>query len=327
MEVWDVVVVGAGVTGLTLAHQLQNRGHSVLLLDKGSRPGGRLASRPFNGQLVNPAAESVLVRDPEVSAEISRRTGAEFLAATAAAAPGAETQWEFNAPAGEIAKRWAVGTEQRKCFVTRLDVLPTGLIHVVAQASGEAIAARTVVLTAPVPQSIHILQNSELTVSPELNTVSYDRRAVLLCTVDGFLPGSAEPLAAGPLDTAVLDWVRVRHQDDSGRSWLEVFATTAWSEATWNDDLNLSQMTLLAGLHRLHPEAHVLDSELKRWRYANAVTTAETAWHQVPGTAQVYLAGDGFSGARSHASGVSRAVRSGLDLAAELATVLAATPA
>lgn len=314
METWDVVVVGAGVTGLTVAHQLQSSGQSVLLLDKGSRPGGRLSSRPFAGKLLNPAAESVLVRDPQVQAEISRRTGAEFLAAPGA---GAEAEWTFAASAGEIAKKWAVGTEQRKRFITRLDVAPTGLIHVVAQASGEVIAARIVVLTAPVPQSIHILQNSSLTVSPELASVAYDRRAVLLCTVDGYLPGSEEH------QQSVIEWVRVRHQDESGRSWLEVFATAAWSEATWNDDLNLSQMTLLAELNRRYPEARVHDSELKRWRYANAVITAEMPWHQVPGTPGVYLAGDGFSGTPGHPSGVSRAVRSGLDLSAELKTVLA----
>lgn len=327
METWDVVVVGAGVTGLTVAHQLQSSGHSVLLLDKGSRPGGRLSSRPFEGKLLNPAAESVLVRDPEVQAEISRRTGADFVAAPGASAHDDVTKWTFAMSAGEVAKTWAVGTDQRKSFVTRLDVLPSGLISVVAQASGEAVGARVVVLTAPVQQSLHILQNSSLTVSPDLTAVRYDRRAVLLCTVDGFQPGAEQPSAAGSLDPAAIEWVRVRHQDESGRSWLEVFATAVWSEAIWNDDLNFSQMTLLAELNQRHPEALVHDSELKRWRYANAMTTAETPWHQVPGTPGVYLAGDGFSGTPGHPSGVSRAVRSGLDLAAELKTVLATEPA
>ena len=40
-----VLIVGAGVTGLTAARQLVTVGHEVLVLDKGWNPGGRMATR------------------------------------------------------------------------------------------------------------------------------------------------------------------------------------------------------------------------------------------------------------------------------------------
>jgi flavin-dependent dehydrogenase len=51
---YDVVVVGAGLAGLTCAKQLYDRGLSVCVLEEGARVGGRgkmvcahrLASRP-----------------------------------------------------------------------------------------------------------------------------------------------------------------------------------------------------------------------------------------------------------------------------------------
>jgi renalase len=321
MEQWDVVIIGAGVTGLTLAHHLQEGGRSVLLLDKGSRPGGRLASRPLAGVLLNPAAESVLVRDLDVQHEISRRTGAVF-DPVALSPRGEGALYTFTASAGEIAKRWAAGTDQRTCFVTQLEKADSGVLQVIPQGSGTPITAQSVVLTAPIPQSVQLLRNSGLAVNPALAAVGYDRRTVLLAVVHG--PGMASEFESGRLaESSLIESIRVRYQDGTGQIWLEVFATAAWSDTTWEQDVNLSQMMMLAELHRLVPEARTQTSELKRWRYANAVSCVGATWHQVPGPSAIYLAGDGFAGDgftgdQHQLSGISRAVRSGLDLAAAL---------
>jgi len=323
METWDVVVVGAGVCGLTIAQNLQERGRSVLLLDKGSRPGGRMASRPLGGRLLDPSVDTVRSHDAEVTREITRRTGSRF-----AAEIGGHADWTFDAPAGDIAKRWAAGTTLRRTFVTHLAVQDSGLIHVVPHGSGEPFGARAVVLTAPVPQSMQILRASRLDVAPPLLEVAYDKRDVLLCLVDGDGAGDCSVgnrLASSSTHAGAIEMIRARHRDDAGQVWLEVFASPLWSEATWETDATFSQAALLTELIRLLPGVRVVDSELKRWRYANAVRSFESpdtvpsaTYYRSEDQPGVFVAGDGFGRLHGHPSGVSRAVRSGLDVAREL---------
>ena len=312
METWDVVVVGAGVCGLTIARNLQDAGRAVLLLDTGSRPGGRLAGRPLGGTLLNPSVDTVRSHDAEVTREIIRRTGARFTPVTEDHA-----DWIFEDPAGDIATRWAAGTMLMRTFVTHIAVQDSGLIHVVTHASGAPFAGRAVVLTAPVPQSLQILRSSGLAVASALLDVAYDKRAVLLCVGDGV---GADHRGNRRASDGVIDAVRVRHRDDAGRVWLEVFASPQWSEATWDADATFSQAALLAELIRLRPGLRVVDSELKRWRYANAVgAVSDATFSRSEDQPAIFVAGDGFGRRHGHPSGVSRAVRSGLDVARVLA--------
>ncbi|MDA0567237.1 protoporphyrinogen oxidase [Streptomonospora sp. S1-112] len=60
-----VVVVGAGVSGLTAAHRLTRSGFRVTVLEAAPRVGGKLHASPVAGVPVDAGAESVLARRPE----------------------------------------------------------------------------------------------------------------------------------------------------------------------------------------------------------------------------------------------------------------------
>ncbi len=49
-KTYDTVVVGAGFSGIVAARDLVDRGHSVVVLEGGTRVGGRTYARPFTGQ-------------------------------------------------------------------------------------------------------------------------------------------------------------------------------------------------------------------------------------------------------------------------------------
>ncbi len=60
----DVIVVGAGVSGLTFAQDLHRRGADVLLLDKADRAGGCAQTVHQDGFLFEKGPFNLLVRDP-----------------------------------------------------------------------------------------------------------------------------------------------------------------------------------------------------------------------------------------------------------------------
>ncbi|MEX0429031.1 protoporphyrinogen oxidase [Nocardioides sp. DS6] len=63
-----IVVVGAGVGGLTAAHDLSSAGHEVAVLEAAPRVGGKLLTAPVAGVGVDVGAEAMLARRPEGTA-------------------------------------------------------------------------------------------------------------------------------------------------------------------------------------------------------------------------------------------------------------------
>ncbi|MFF7334875.1 protoporphyrinogen oxidase [Streptomyces sp. NPDC090306] len=69
-----VVVVGAGIAGLTAAHRLLERGARVTVLEASDRVGGKLLAGEIAGVRVDLGAESMLARRPE-AVGLARETG------------------------------------------------------------------------------------------------------------------------------------------------------------------------------------------------------------------------------------------------------------
>jgi len=66
----DIVVLGAGISGLTTAHALVRAGHDVLVIDRRHAPGGRIQTERRDGFLVEHGANSLVSPAPGAEALI-----------------------------------------------------------------------------------------------------------------------------------------------------------------------------------------------------------------------------------------------------------------
>jgi predicted NAD/FAD-dependent oxidoreductase len=308
MEPWDVVVVGAGVCGLTLARLLDESGRRVLVLDKGRGPGGRVSSKTLEGSLLDTSTNHVVSDDREVMDLLSRFAGARW-----EGKPHHNRYlWEFSETARGVMQAFAGTIPIQHTFVSHLVQERTDRIGLIRHGFGEPLWAKGVVLTAPVPQSQAIIAHSDFVLDYALDAVDYTKRQVLLAVFDGdgHMPDSA-------WSTDMIESVRFRPRPD-GLLGVEAFASEAWSEATWDQDATISQGRLLLEMGSLFDSARVWGSAVMRWRYSTPRTAYPDYFWSHPTISGLYMAGDAFGAGEQVSWGVTRATRSALMLAKSL---------
>ena len=87
----DVLVIGAGISGLSAAFQLARRGLGVEVIDAAARPGGVIGTERRNGVLFERGPNSILDTGPfinELLADLGREEGAKEGAAPPASEGG-----------------------------------------------------------------------------------------------------------------------------------------------------------------------------------------------------------------------------------------------
>ena len=62
----DIVIIGAGLTGLTTAFALRNKGRDVTILESADRVGGQIQSHHVNGFVFESGPNTGVVKYPEV---------------------------------------------------------------------------------------------------------------------------------------------------------------------------------------------------------------------------------------------------------------------
>jgi len=288
-----VVVVGAGVSGLTAAQRLTTAGHDVLVFDKGRSSGGRCATRRIGTAVFDHGAQFFTVRSDTFEQMVHG-----WLAA------GVAREWCRGFGDGDGHPRYCgVGgmTSITKHVANGLRVRYSSMAFSLSRTAtgwrvymddGSHHDAERVVLTCPIPQSMALLANTEIEVPDALRTIEYDKTIAALVVVNG---DSRVPAPGGvqQADETFSFIADNRQKGISPIGALTFHCSAAFSEEHWWYDATTTHDEVMRRARSWIGDATIVEHQPKRWRMA----TPRTTWPERCWSADgVTLAGDAFAG-------------------------------
>lgn len=321
----NIAIIGAGLAGLGAARELQRAGHAVTIFEKSRAVGGRLAARRAGIEghtlVFDHGAQNIKGADSaldaiarellgpsairEIAAPVCLHDGSRILPGDPAA--NAETKWSCEGGITRLAKALAAGGDIR--FGVRVASLSESVAGVELRDETASPIGNydRVILTAPAPQAVELLENSQLKDNSQqrldaLRSASYSRCLSLMLWYPEPLDAAWYALLAQDRNHPLLWLARENAKRDVAvGTALVAQLGPQWSEAHYNDSdeslVGAAGVWIgpLLGKDFTNPQWY----SVKRWRYAHPLTVADFNGVNPTGS-PIIVCGDALAGGKAH---------------------------
>ena len=301
------IVVGAGISGLLAARELENAGRRVTVLDKGRGVGGRMATRRFGGAGFDHGAQFFTVRTERfgelVQGWLEAGAAAEwtrgFADAEGEASEDGHPRYRGSEGMTSIPKHLARDLDVRSGErVVRVDRDGEG--WTVACESGMTASGDALLLTAPAPQSLALAESGDYALPDEvrrrLDEIAYDPCFALMAVLGG--PSPVPEPGGVQIKGEPLDWIGDNEAKGiSDRPALTIHAGPRWSRQHFDDEAqDIARALLDLASEQLGTDLFAVTAEtsLARWRYSWVTQPHDEPLLVASGAPPLVFCGDGF---------------------------------
>jgi hypothetical protein len=287
------LVVGAGISGLTLARLLVQNGEKVSVFEKSRGLGGRLASRRGGGHIWDHGIPSLSPEDipPEVYVDWKKF---EILKPR-----GDQKKLAWVCPEGmtQLPKALENGlTVYRDTKIETIRVGPGGKVWMVGDDSGGWHYGKQLILAIPAPQALALLDGAfphqMVSLKETLSKIQYRPTLTLLATVNRKKFPRLNLNAYDPIETITENGEKGILQ---GEGALTIHLNERYSLKNFEQD----ESKVIADITKLVAKKNQLEIHqptLKRWRYSQVTQALEESYLSAKLTSPLFVIGDGFCG-------------------------------
>lgn len=302
-----IIVIGAGMSGLTAAGVLQGSGHQVLVVDKGRGVGGRMATRRIDEAVFDHGAQFLTARSDWFS-EIVQRWLADGIVAPWFGGTVTDSHHRYRGATSmnAIAKHLAMGLDVRTS-TTVTSIRRANTHWDVMVDSTETLSCDACIITAPIPQALALVEHPENDLFSgdvdRLLDISYDPCFAVMATLDG-PSGLPHDGPWRPADSPAIALVSDNQAKGiSPASCITIHSTVEFAKQHLEDPETAH--TILIEEVSNHLASAVTSSMIHRWRYAQPSTVFDAPFRILNSTPPLLLAGDAFGGARIEGAALS----------------------
>jgi len=338
----DVLIIGAGIAGLTSAKHLEDQGFSVTLVDKGRGFGGRLSTRRIKGLHFDHGTQYFTAGGDAFKAEVARWKKQGWVRKWFESLTFSDERVDKGSHPRYVPKSTGMTSLPKELAGELKGDLHRGervksiafenALWTATCDSGLTLSAKAVLITSPVPQTLDVFEASKLALSkPDKKTLSSIRYAPSLTVMLTLKKGVFSDLGEGMKfpNACDLNWVgnnTHKYKQNKDNVALTLQASAAFSTKHFDSEEGPILDALLNAITPYAPitREHIAEKQLHKWRYAFAETPVDKTFMTIVlpslSGASLVLAGDAF-GERAK---IETSWQSGRDAADALAKQLSA---
>ena len=289
-----LIIIGAGMTGLTIAELLKSPISEISIIEKSKSVGGRLATRRDGFATYDHGAQFYKQSDdhPFLWHQRWQHRGITHLWFSEAKFQG------FSGTPGMTTLAKDLARDKKIYFDQKIVQIHQKSDHLQLESeTGDFFKTKNVVLTSPLPQSLEILKNSGLSFPESLTEISYAKALVGLFEIEDSSKNLFNETFKKPLSSSIYSVANNQLKGISQSLCLTVAMNEDFSEKYFlENDLFTLEKIKLELFENYGKEFKIIKNQLKKWRFSHPKNCFPQPYFQIETDSRVILAGDAFGG-------------------------------